>query len=120
MKKSVYWRHLPDDRYEVGFGYDQQREAIAVVADIEAARSWVRTHWARNESPRLPPYCLVQQLPQGNFDQDQGAMTRGRDDCTVGPVVSCNPVRRPQRRGNRWALRQSRRFYAWAGGFAVR
>ena len=41
---SVYWRHLPDGRYEVGFSDGEQYEPMNVVADKEAARSWVRTH----------------------------------------------------------------------------
>jgi hypothetical protein len=41
---SVYWRHLPDGRYEVGFSDGEQCEPMNVVADKEAARSWVRTH----------------------------------------------------------------------------
>jgi hypothetical protein len=60
-------------------------------------------------------------------------MTRGCNDCRVGPVVSLFEASRDESVQLRFdspddspalqtvaALRQSRRFYAWAGGFAVR
>jgi len=33
MKKSVYWRRLPDGRYEVGFSHDEQHEPVSVAGN---------------------------------------------------------------------------------------
>ena len=40
--KTVYWQRLSDGRYEVGFSHEEQYEPVKVVADKEAARSWVK------------------------------------------------------------------------------
>ena len=42
--KLVYWRRLPDGRYEVGFSHGEQDEQVNVVAEKKAARPWVRAH----------------------------------------------------------------------------
>ena len=55
--RSVYWRRLPDRRYEVGFSHGQDYEPVKVVADREAARSWVKEE--RSEGPQ-PPKSGVQ------------------------------------------------------------